>query len=530
MRRLLVAALLFVPALAQAQDLKDRFNIKVDLTGMFMTESQGGALPVTKNEVEPYSLAYADLRTQLDGRRLPGNFELHLDGRVRITGELDQQQLDNGSSGYTARGYLGGREYELRGASFMRRGESVDFAIGRQFVLEADAMKIDGARVWYRFNKPHWDVSFFAGGYPNPYSRSLTTDYQGANGYYGASLGGGADVAYVYDKFWGSFSAAVIYLGGSNDGGPLNLGNIAPTYATDTPRSFLNWVGYERFTSWLDIYHNIVLDMSGSGGAQLTRLDAFATARAGKHLTIQAGYDHMSSIAIDMYLMGLLQSRTILSANGFSALPSITNNLLVDRTAHDQARVNVDAHWGLVNIWAEGRLRARSIVASQDPQFVADETAGWDLGGDATIGVRDRGSLKGVRLGLWYTLLDQFRSLSHIVAFELGRSFLDERLSFDFNFLYARTRDNGAIAAANMMPSAMSPNTCNAPSILAPVCYGTRDGSSYETGLTVTGMLSKNWFALLDYRFVADDATVQANQARPDILTHVLLLRIQARY
>jgi len=526
--------MLFLPSLARAQDLKDRFNIKLALTGMFVTEQQGG-LNQTKQETDGYSLAYADLRVQLDGRRLPGKFELHIDGRVRVTGELDIAQLDTANAaGYTSRGYLGGREYELRQAYVLRRGESADFAVGRFYVPEADLLKLDGIRFWYRFKKPHWDFSAFAGGYPNPYSRSLTTDYQGINGYYGAPFGGGADVSYVYDRYWGSLAAAVLYLGGNDAGGPLNLADITPKFSTETPRSFLNWIGYERFTSWLDLYHNLVLDLSGSGGVQLTRLDLFATARAGKHFTVRLGFDHMSSLGMEMFLNGILTSRSFLAQNGVVTLPSITNNLIVERTAHEQARAELDAHWGLVNIWAEGRLRLRALVnAGQDPQFINAgqllTTPGQNLAGDATIGVRDLGSLKKLRLALWYTFLDDYRSLSYILGFSLGRSFLDERLTFDFEFLYAKVKDNGANGAF-----AMTPTTCTASSGIAAIdqtCYGTRDGNDYEAGLNVTGNPWKHWFGMIDYRIMARDGRDANNpNGAPTILTHALLLRIEARY
>lgn len=539
MRKLLVAALLLlVPSLASAQDLKDRFNVKISLSGMFLTEQQSG-LMLNKQEIDGYSLAYADLRLQLDGRRLPGKFELHIDGRVRVTGELDQAQLDTANAaGYTSRGYLGGREYELRSAYVLRRGESADFAVGRFFVLEADVMKLDGIRFWYRFKKPHWDFSMFAGGYPNPYSRSLTTDYQGLNGYYGTPIGAGADTSYVYDKYWGSLGVAVIYLGGRNDGGPLDPMNVAPNYANSPPRSFLNWVGYERFVSWLDVYHNLVLDFSGPGGFQLTRLNVMATVRAGKHFTIRAGFDHMGAVAIDMFLNGILTDRGFLAMNGVGngmLLPSITNNLVVERTAQEQARVEFDAHWGLFNVFADGRLRLRSLMnLGYDQQWISMgnlvTTPGANVAGDATIGVRDLGTLKKLRLGLWYTFLDDYRSLSYIVGFNLGRDFFEGRFGFDIQFLYAKTRDNGANGAF-----AMTPMTCQSPvttiAAIDQTCYGTKDGNEYEAGITFNGNPWKHWFMFADYRLVANDAADALNpKGAPIILTHQLLLRIEARY
>jgi len=510
---------------ARAQDLKDRFNIRLALTGLYLAEQQGDPNRVT-TESSSLNLGYLDLRAVIDARRLPGQFELHVDGRARVTGDFDHDAAQVQAGQTFSRGYYGGREYELREAWFRRRGQKVDFALGRMFVAEADSLKIDGVRLWWKFHKK-WDLSLFAGGYPNPFSRSLTTDYQGANGYNGVAIAGGADIQYLYDKLWGSLAVVGSYLGGNDDGGPLSItGGVATpaNFQTENTRTYISWTGFERFVHWLDLYHSLVLDVAGAAGVQLTRLDAFATVRAHKYFSIRAGYGHLSPLAIEMYLASLLTDRNLFIAN------TINNNLVVARTARDQARLQLDVHFGKVNVFGEGRLRFRSLQNTVDePQFA--NPAGMAPVGqqlapgfayDATLGVRDRGSLKGVRLGLWFTYLGDFRSRSYILGFELGRSFFDERLTFDLNFLYANTSDAGA------------GGTCVASGTLAslvtPGCYGTRDGNSYETGVTFTGNPWKHWFALLDYRLVINDSSVGMGVGRPLILTHVLLLRIEARY
>jgi hypothetical protein len=519
MIRAVALLVLLLPLAARAQDLKDRFNIRVGLTGGYVTESQSEANAI-KRAQSTFSLGYADLRVVMDARRLPGKFELHLDGRVRISGEYSSDAARVAANQVVARGYLGGREYELREAFVRRRGLKVDVAFGRMFVYEADAMKIDGVRLWYRFNK-HWDLSFFAGGYPNPYSRSVTTDYQGAKGYYGVSIGGGADFTYTYDKIWGSVSAVGMYLGGNDDGGRLVL--TAPTgmRTTEAVRAFLTWTSFERFVHWLDIYHSLVLDVAGAAGVQLTRLNVFATARAGKYLSIRAGYDHMSSIAIEMFLTNLLQNR-----GDFALTNTISNNLIVNRTARDEGRLGFNVGIKKVNLFAEGRLRFRSLInPGEDPQFTLMGAAPANIAWDATLGVRDSGSLRGVRLGLWYTYLSQFRSTHYILGAELGRSFFDERFTFDLTFLYAKSRDAGAGDVVGCPPLLLPlvPGPTASPQTVG--CFGVRDGASYETGITFTGNPFRRWFALLDYRLVVNET-----DKAPVILTHLLMLRIEARY
>jgi hypothetical protein len=552
-------AVLLACGAARAQDLKDRFNIRLSLTGFYLGESQNQPEnpaimdPAQRDqdkrartEASHVNLAYGDLRVVMDARRLPGKFELHLDGRLRLTGDWSYDVARVQGTITTARGYYGGREYELREAYARRRGENADFAIGRMFVVEADLLKIDGLRFWYRFARKKWDLSLYAGGYPNPFSRSVTTDYQGSDAfnkyvgsrYFGPAIAAGADVSYVYDKFWGSLAFTGSYLGGQDDGGPVVIpmvGQVANpgNFQTELSRIWLTWNGYERFVHWLDIYHSLVLDVYGSAGVQLTRLDALATARAHKYFSISAGYNHLSPLAIEMYLTSLLTDRNLFIAN------TINNNLVVARTARDQGKLNLDFHYKLMNVFAEGRVRFRSLQNTADePQFKLPDgsQAVPGLAYDATLGFRDRGSLKGVRLGLWYTYLGNFRSLSHLVGFELGRSFFEERFGFDFNFLYARTRDQGATANAmdtcnsNQGGIPINPMNPAAPNGLTNLfCYGRRDGNSYELGVTLNALPSRRWYLLLDYRLVLNDATL-AGEGRPFLLTNVLLFRIEARY
>jgi hypothetical protein len=492
---------------ARAQDLKDRFNIRVSLTGMYLVEQEGA--PSTAERVaSPFQLGFADLRLVLDGRRLPGKFEIHIDGRVRVTGEFSTDAATNGADQIVARGYLGGREYELRQAWVMRRGEKVDFGIGRLIVPEADALKIDGARLWWRMAK-HWDLSAFAGAYPDPYSRSLTTDYVNA-----FAFAGGADTSYTYDRVWGAVSVVAAYLGGNNDGGAFDPANpAAENVKKELIRGYLTWNSFERFTSWLDVYHDLVFDFAGAAGPQLTRLDLFATARFPKWFTLRLGYDHMSAVAIEMYLTRLLSNRADFLAG------TIENNLIVDRTGRDEGRGTLDFTVAKFSAWVEGRVRRRAIVnPNEDPQFTnAGKQVAPGLAGDFTVGVRERGSLKGIRVALWYMYLLDYRAASHVLSLEAGRSFLDEKLSVDFLFMYANTRDSQAGQTCAPPLAMFNPATC----------WGTRIGDEFEGGVTLTAMAWKHWFGLLDYRILAD---TQTNGPAKVLYTHMLLLRLEARY
>ena len=72
MKRVLLAmiALVMLGGVARAQDLKNRFNIKLSLSGLYVTETQDQPDKV-KNNAATFALGYADLRAVIDARRLP---------------------------------------------------------------------------------------------------------------------------------------------------------------------------------------------------------------------------------------------------------------------------------------------------------------------------------------------------------------------------------------------------------------------------------------------------------------------------
>lgn len=499
----LVATLLAAPA--AAQDLRDQFNLRLSLSGMYLTETEHAATP-QEAQASPFQLAYGDLRAVIDARRIGRRLDLHLDGRVRATGSFDTDQAQTGADQVTARGYAGGPEYELREAWAKLREARYDIGLGRQYVLEADALKIDGVRLWWRFAS-HWDASVFGGGYPNPYSRSLTTDYPGNV----PAFAGGAHVGYGYDRAWGSLAVVASYLGGNDDGGPFDPNNPAGSPMRETPRTYLAWRGFEAIAPWLDTFHDLVLDVTGAAGVQLTRLDVQLRAHAG-WFQLRAGYDYLSSLAIEMYVTRLLASRALYPGG------SIENNLTAQRTAHQQGFLGADVTFEKLTVFGEGRVRNRSIVQPRDdPQFTdaSGVQIAPSLSWEATLGARDRGSLAGLRLGLWGTYLSAFRAKSYIAALEVGRSFFADRLSLDARAVYSHTVDGQAGATCD--PS-------SAQSALA-TCFGDRTGNEYEAGLNAGVAAGDHWYLFADYRLLVD-----TTQGAAAIFTHVVLLRIEARY
>jgi hypothetical protein len=553
----LVGALFVVIALcsareAAAQDLLDRFSFRLDLTGMLLTEQQSKEAAAAQQIAGPLNVGYGDLRLVLDGRRLPGNFDIHIDGRIRVTGVFPTEGIVGNTTGTdvsdatTARGYVGGREYDLTEMWVRGRWSKIDLGIGRLVVPEADAMRIDGARLWVHLQK-HWDLSIYAGGYPDPYSRSLNTDYVTGNALgqgTGIAFGGGASVRYAYDRIYGWFSANGAYLGGDDDGGPVQLdpttgavvtaptGGAASNYKTENDRVWLTWSNFWRPIKYVDFFHDLVVDVAGAAGVQLTRLDFMASVHANKIFTLRLGYDHMSAIAIEMYLSHLLANRT-------DFIPgSIENNLTISRTARDEAHAAGEFTFDRTMISVEGRLRRRVLdTPSNDPQFLTYNATAMTVGtqvapswgGDGTVIIRNRGTVWGLRPALWFTYLHDYRAEDFFVGGSLGRDFLRDRLSLDVSFTYAREKDASPADA----PAMGATSSCPAGSIVTALsqkvaltdCWGTRNGHDIEPGLTISATPAKHWFLFADYR-----ADLALSYGTRYLITHVLLLRLEARY
>jgi hypothetical protein len=351
--KLLLATLLLLglgPVLAETDAAaRPLYRGKVSLTGFYYTEDDGvdPTLNIDKRIATNSNLGLIDLRaTVLASRLWKERLDFKLDFRLRVTGSLDfERKFDSNSKlsgddfyktplGTSARGYLGGREYDLREAYItFRPVPTWHLSIGRMYIAETDAIKVDGVRVGHDFGS-HWSGSAFFGGYPNPYSRSLLTDYtapcgdgvaglrnqtptiiagpfdatpeelatqqcQSDGGKFG--LVGGAGARYSYDVLWGTVGAAASFFFGPGDGGPVgpNFSAVAPmgqdpiqanlqapSDSLDAPRVFVSWFNSWRPHERVDLMSDLVIDLYGSAGPQLTRAVILSSIRA---LSVEIG-------------------------------------------------------------------------------------------------------------------------------------------------------------------------------------------------------------------------------------------------
>jgi len=591
---MLTAALLLAvadPAHSKGQnkgDSKGVYTGKVALTGFFYTESDG--ITLTGDEMLFQSklatstqLGFGELRAIVDARRIAKErIDFRLDVRLRLTGDFnfetkftdeffDKRKTDN-NFGVSARGYLGGPEYDLREAYVnVRFSESFGLQLGRMFINEADNIKLDAVRLWRRFG-PHWTGAAFAGGYPNPYSRSLLTDYAppcgngvAADTYNPATagtcippglqpgFGAGIGARYSYDRLWGSVGLVGSFFKGEGDGGkvrpdpsaldvtgmimpPLSQPNLLPADgALDAPRVFISWLNAWRPAERFDLFSDLVIDAYGSAGPQLTRLVLLGSVRLlpNDRLTMRVGASYLSSLAVNLYLNRLVYNRLsggTLQASGFSA---VENNLTILRTGRAEGRVTLDARLvRRLGGFVEGRFRFRTLLnGDSDPTVYGDKnvygTYAQSLAGDGSIGLRDTGSIAGLRGSLSYSFIADYRSMNHVINFDIGRDFWNERVGITLNYLAAISKDKGPVGQGAMIDDACS--------VLSPfaACYGKRSGMTHELGLLATFNPWRTLYVVADYRFVAlttDRQPFTLADTFPTIISHAILARVEFRW
>lgn len=571
---------------AQAQS-KGVYSGKVSLSGFYYAETDG--LDIKKDDTlipqkiaTASQLGFGELRATVDARRIAKErIDFRLDVRLRFTGtynfelKFDDSFLDKRDTtnnfGLTSRGYLGGPEYDLREAYVnVRFSNTMGLQIGRMYVNEADNIKLDAARLWRSFG-PHWTGSAFVGGYPNPYSRSLLSDYSSPCGAGVAGitvgdpatsgpcaaqglqfgLGAGAGARYSYDRLWGSVGLVGSFFFGSGDGGkvqanpaaasvlgtpmpPVEQANLQdPSGSLDSPRIFLAWLNAWRPLEKFDLFSDLVLDAYGSAGPQLTRLVLLGTVRLlpNDRLTMRIGASYMSSLAINMYLSRMVYNRLsggTLSAQGLSF---IENNLTILRTGRAEGRATLDARLiRRLGGFVEGRFRFRTLLnGGSDPDVYSDKTVygqfAQSVAGDGSIGLRDTGSLAGLRGSLSYTFIGDYRAMNHVINFDVGRDFWNERIGVTLNYVAAITKDKGPIKG-------MADDACDVSSPFN-ACYGHRSGMAHELGLLLTLNPWRTLYVVADYRLIALTTDRQPGgvvETFPTVISHAILGRLEFRW
>ncbi len=561
---------------------------RLSLTGSLYAEQElGTALPELAS---PVVLAFGDLRASLDVQGVGRRLDARLDLRLRLARQYEYESKFQ--IAYTpplplaSRGYLGGAELDLREAYLrLSTSRNTELSFGRLLVPEADRLRLDGARFLLRLGE-HWELSGLGGGAANPYSRSLLTDYapacgsgvasgnqtipvEGLNGQPGGSVAAaiqpceslgpqlalafGATARYVYlggrggRALHGSLGLIGTLLGGIGDGGAVVRdptqgalpGNLLPASdGTDTPRVYLSWMQQASLSPSLDLFSDLVVDFSGSAGAQLTRGSLVASLRLlpADRLQLRGSYTYLSPLAMNMFLSQWVYNR---SPNGttLGGAGIVENNLTILRTTRHEGRLNIDINLvGKLRAYGEGRLRFRDLANGDSNPEVYQSPLYRDqqrpLSLDGTLGLRDLGSLRPLRGGVAYSFLADYRAQNHLLRLSLGLDALEQRLQLDLDYTAVFTRDAGVDetgCAANLQVGLGSALAQLDPrqSLFLLDCFGRRSGSTHEVGLSLAwaALARGRLFLLADYHLI----TILTDNA-PTILGHSALSRIEVRF
>lgn len=451
-------------------------------SALFYSESSAGPVAPGNRQASPEDLAFADLRARLEaGNLASGRWGGLGDFRLRATRD-----------DLSARGFSGGGEYHLREAHVDRRGDRVDIAAGRLVLRDVDAIRVDGAALRLRTAGP-WSYGAFAGLYPNPLSRSLDTDYERGGPERGLPAAGGVWAAYAGPRSHGGFGLAGV--------SPRDPAAADPHPA----RVFASSHGYHQVSDRLDLFHYLVVDLAGPSGRQLLSGQLGASWRAGQVVRVEAGFAHMSTDAVEIYVRDLLETPDPSPETG----APVQNNLALVRMASDEGRLGaVLSLPARVDLHGQVRVRRREALTDAElPMEIAALAPDTQL--DLSGGIRQRDSLLGLDLAATAVAIRGARTASTFAALRARRELWTGRLSAEV--------EAGAVDYADRCGDG------------DPTCTGDLDGRTLRVGGQLIAMPARGWLFLADYRFAWNTAE-RAGQAQPAIRSHAAFTRVQRSF
>lgn len=444
-------------------------------SGVYYTESATGPLG-TFELSSPNSLMFGDLRGKLEALHLGGSrWDGTGDFRVRYTPDE-----------LSARGYVGGQEFQLRELHVARRSPKNEWVVGRQFVRDVDATKIDGLS-YLRHLSPRWDLGMFAGLYPNPFSRSVGTDYRDRRNFDQMPVAGGAWTGYRFARAYGAVGAAA----------------VAPRdeRGQDEARAFLTANGYFRVRNGLDVFHYFVGDVVGPAGAQILNAQAGVHWRAKPRLLIEVGASRMSTYAIQIYVRERLEE-----VQPDAGQPWALNNLEVVRMGSTEGRVGANYSWieSRVDLHGQVRYRTRDAFAAESSQLPMElVNLPPDTQIDVQAGVRKKDLFAKVEGGASAVVIRGDRTSSNFLVLRASRDFWGERLHIDFDASYITYADRCEFAMGMAVD---------------PTCSGTARGRTLRGGVLGVYRHDRNWLFLGDFHYGKNDA--KARDATGALVPH----------
>lgn len=490
----------------------------VTSTTFVYRELGGDAVGVADQFNENYNFSkvtrfFTDLRAQLDVKRLDGKgWSVRTDARVRISPGCAFNTNFNGLVGDVVKcrvqsGILAGNEYDIRELYAKRSSGKTDIFIGRQFVPELAATKLDGLKFHYAVSK-RWKLIGFGGLNPSRISRSILTDYPAQREIVNLTpgqqqLNDGTPILPITAGMGGTYRTPNVY-------GSLGVVGIVPiaddrdSGGIESPRIFVADNGYWRPTSDLDIYHYLVFDIQGAGGFALTNFSLGANYRPKPGLTLSGALNRVDTETLN----SITQTQILEAPVNADSLPYNYQDVI--RVASDSANVGASYAFARqrfeVSTRAFFRQRGEIALAVPDGGATPDQILPAARSAELRISVLDRRSLGGMRLGASFSAIFPLsnntpnRSKTQMASITGSRLFMDDRMEYDVNLAFISSSDIKEVG-----------------NCLAPInCFGNSDVMSVQTNNLLYYRFSSNWLGIANLGFgiqrftaIADDANAQ---------------------
>ena len=294
-------------------------------------ELTGAAVTGVRSNSE-FARAFTDLRAQLDALHIAGGrWDFRVDARGRAIGDPGQNTVSPLGIDYPTRvqgGTYGRNELELREMWLVRGGERTDLFVGRQFIADLGAIKIDGLRFDYARSNT-LTILGFAGAYPMRGSRTIGSDYLVGRDEDGNRVGRviplafGGGGAYRTQNMYGSFGGVAIL-----------------PFKGETPRVYATSSGYWRKGTRLDLYHFAVVDLYGEAAdpIALTNVSAGVNFKPAARIRVTGSVHRVDTETLNVTAQAFLNQAELANV--------VRSDIEVQRIASDQLRGGLSVSLG----------------------------------------------------------------------------------------------------------------------------------------------------------------------------------------
>lgn len=467
-----------------------------------------------------FSRLFTELRLQTDFRHIGGGkWDARIDtrGRFVTTPDNEPTTVMGSTTPRVQSGFNGTNEYEVREAWIVRSGKRSDLFLGRQFIPDLGALRIDGLRVDYAQSQKLTYI-MFGGLYPIRGSRSLTTDYQPLKDDNGNAAGrfvgsGGFGVAYRTLNAHGAFGGVA----------------IAPLKA-ETPRIYVTSNGYYRSGAKVDLYHYAILDVFGKAAPALTNLSVGANYKPSQRLRATASFNRVDTETLNVQANAFLSEPNTATGTPVGqtmirgAGTRVQNETFLSRLSTNSGRVGLSAGLGSlqrfeVSTAVSYRYRPAFTLRSGDGMTAVNLDAA--KGVDVSFGIADRRSIANLRLGADVTKSLALGNIgfqrSEVLAIRVlaARELKSGRGEWEGELSYSQSKDvAGGI-------------TCGITTVEQ--CFGSSSGSVISLGGNLFYRINRDWFALGNL-YVSRYSVTAATGADPGIFGITGFARIAYRF